>query len=61
LGLTGKSAVNRATGWTKRQAVQAWLGHATPTITLETYVHLLDEGVGEPLDLSAVSSVEAGI
>jgi integrase len=39
--------------------VQSWLGHATPTITLETYVHLLDEGAGDPLDLSAVSSVEA--
>jgi integrase len=33
--------------------VQAWLGHATPTITLETYVHLMDEGVGEALEIDA--------
>lgn len=33
--------------------VQTWLGHATPTITLETYVHLLDEGVGEGLEIDA--------
>ena len=31
--------------------VQEWLGHATATITLETYVHLMDEGVGEPLEI----------
>ena len=31
--------------------VQEWLGHANPSITLETYVHLMDEGVGEPLEL----------
>ena len=31
--------------------VQEWLGHATPTITLDTYVHLMDEGVGEALEL----------
>ncbi len=31
--------------------VQEWLGHADPSITLETYVHLMDEGVGEPLEL----------
>jgi integrase len=33
--------------------VQEWLGHATPTITLETYVHLMDEGVGEALEINA--------
>jgi integrase len=38
--------------------VQAWLGHATPTITLETYVHLLDEGVGEPLEIAPLTTVE---
>jgi integrase len=37
--------------------VQAWLGHATPTITLETYVHLLDEGVGEPLEIAPLQTV----
>jgi integrase len=31
--------------------VQEWLGHATPTITLDVYVQLLDEGVGEALEL----------
>jgi integrase len=39
--------------------VQAWLGHATPTITLETYVHLLDEGVGEPLEIGPLARVES--
>jgi integrase len=33
--------------------VQQWLGHATPTITIDTYVHLLDEGVGEGLEIDA--------
>jgi len=27
--------------------VQEWLGHADPAFTLRTYVHLLDEGLGE--------------
>lgn len=27
--------------------VQTWLGHADPSFTLNTYVHLLDEGVGD--------------
>jgi integrase len=35
--------------------VQRWLGHADPKITLSVYVHLLDEGVGAPLDLEAES------
>jgi integrase len=26
--------------------VAAWLGHADPSFTLKTYVHLMDEGVG---------------
>jgi integrase len=33
--------------------VQRWLGHHSAAFTLATYVHLLDSGVGEPLDLSA--------
>jgi len=33
--------------------VQRWLGHHSPGFTLATYVHLLDEDFGEPLDLSA--------
>jgi integrase len=43
--------------------VQRWLGHHSPAFTLDTYVHLLDDGVGEPLDLPAVVavSVEEGL
>lgn len=26
--------------------VQAWLGHADPSFTLKTYIHLMDEGLG---------------
>ncbi len=33
--------------------VQRWLGHHSPGFTLDTYVHLLDDGVGEGLDLVA--------
>lgn len=33
--------------------VQRWLGHAKASITLDTYLDLLDEGVGEPLEISA--------
>lgn len=33
--------------------VQRWLGHHSPSFTLDTYVHLLDEGVGEGLDIEA--------
>jgi hypothetical protein len=32
--------------WSVKQ-VQEWLGHATPSFTLETYVHLMDEGIGD--------------
>lgn len=27
--------------------VQEWLGHADPGFTLRTYVHLLDDGLGD--------------
>ena len=30
-----------------------WLGHADPAFTLRTYVHLIDGGLGEPLELGA--------
>lgn len=33
--------------------VQRWLGHHSPGFTLDTYVHLLDDGVGGGLDLAA--------
>jgi integrase len=29
--------------------VQRWLGHHSPSFTLDTYIHLLDEGIGGPL------------
>jgi integrase len=31
--------------------VQRWLGHHSPSFTLDTYVHLLDADLGEPLAL----------
>jgi hypothetical protein len=34
--------------------VQVWLGHHSPSFTLETYVHLLDGDIGEPLTLPNV-------
>jgi site-specific recombinase XerD len=39
--------------------VSQWLGHADPAFTLRTYVHLLDDGLGEVgfLD-TAVAPVE---
>lgn len=33
--------------------VQRWLGHHSPGFTLDTYVHLLDDGVGGGLDLAS--------
>jgi integrase len=38
--------------------VAEWLGHTDPGFTLRTYVHLLDAGVGDGLDLPA--QVNAG-
>ncbi len=33
------------------EQVQRWLGHHSPSFTLDTYVHLLDEHLPEPVDL----------
>jgi hypothetical protein len=33
--------------------VQRWLGHHKPSFTLDTYIHLLSDDLGEPLDLAA--------
>ena len=33
--------------------VQRWLGHHSPSFTLDVYGHLLDEGIGEGIDLDA--------
>jgi len=43
--------------------VQRWLGHADPGFTLRTYVHLLNDDLGEPLDLPlmGVSGVPASL
>lgn len=30
--------------------VSRWLGHANPTITLNTYAHLLDQDIGAPME-----------
>ena len=35
------------------QRAQRWLGHHKPSFTLDTYVHLLDHRIDEPLDLDA--------
>jgi hypothetical protein len=42
--------------------VQRWLGHSDPGFTLRTYVHLLNDDLGEPLAMPAkgVSEVSAG-
>ena len=32
--------------------VQMWLGHHSPSFTLDTYVHLFEDDLGEPLTLS---------
>jgi integrase len=37
--------------------VQRWLGHHSPAFTLSTYVHLLDEDLGEPLDVGGGNRV----
>ena len=41
------------------EQVQEWLGHADPGFTLRTYVHLMDDGLGDAdfLDL-AVNTTE---
>ena len=33
--------------------VQRWLGHHSPAFTLDVYVDLLDDGVGDGLDLAS--------
>jgi integrase len=33
--------------------VSRWLGHHSPSFTLDTYAHLMDEGVGAALDWSS--------
>jgi hypothetical protein len=33
--------------------VQRWLGHHSPSFTLDTYIHLLPDRQPEPVDLDA--------
>ena len=40
--------------------VSRWLGHHSPSFTLDVYAHLMDEGVGDPLELSGVDDVFRG-
>jgi integrase len=40
--------------------VQRWLGHHSPSFTLDTYVHLLEEGLGAPLEPLRVDGGPAG-
>jgi integrase len=48
-----------AEGRTVRQ-VQRWLGHSDPAFTLRTYIHLMDDDLGKPLELPrGVSKVSA--
>jgi integrase len=39
--------------------VAEWLGHSDPSFTLNTYVHLMDAGVGTGLDLDAQGNTGA--
>jgi hypothetical protein len=40
--------------------VQRWLGHHSPSFTLDTYVHLLDSDLGDPLNPLRVNSGSTG-
>jgi integrase len=40
--------------------VAAWLGHADPAFTLRTYVHLMDEGVGDAAFMDEAVQVNTG-
>jgi hypothetical protein len=42
--------------WPDIVQVSRWLGHHSPGFTLDVYAHLIDEGVGAPLDLDRVGS-----
>jgi integrase len=39
--------------------VQEWLGHADPSFTLRTYVHLLDDGLGNASFLDSAVAIAA--
>jgi hypothetical protein len=54
--------VLRASDRVERGRLGRWLGHSDPGFTLRTYVHLLNDDLGEPLSLPSrgVSVVSAG-
>ena len=39
--------------------VQEWLGHADPGFTLRTYIHLMDEGIGDAAFLDTAVAVRS--
>lgn len=41
--------------------VQRWLGHHSPAFTLATYVHLLSDDLGAPLELTAELAPEGAV
>ena len=41
--------------------VQRWLGHHSAAFTLDTYVHLLEDQLGEPLELHALERASGGV
>lgn len=41
--------------------VAEWLGHADPAYTLRTYIHLLDDGLGDAAFLDSLTPIESGI
>ena len=47
-------------GGKNAKQVQTWLGHHSPSFTVDTYVHLLRDGPGEPLDLASELSEASG-
>jgi hypothetical protein len=36
--------------------VQRWLGHHAPSLTLDTYVHLMEGDLGDPLEAARVNA-----
>ena len=39
--------------------VQRWLGHHSAAFTLDTYVHLLEDQLGEPLEFEGELTIKA--
>jgi hypothetical protein len=40
--------------------VEEWLGHTDPEFTLRTYVHLMDEGIGDAAFMDEVVGARVG-